>query len=157
MKQIYIVLIILVCIASVSAAYMIGRQARSVDTSSVEAILEEYPMREDTKEETESPTTQPPSLYELKQIGGAAVLYPRVPLMDMNFRPRRYDITPGAYFPGLDGVKLEEAVHIIATTFPMLSVRTIPDGFPVNLEVRRDRVTLIIDPATNYVLDARIG
>jgi len=153
MKNLFTLVIFLTCIVSVSIAYMLGRGARNVDAASVDAVLEDYPVAQ----ETESPTTYPPSLYELKRISGAVVMYPRVPLMDMNFRPRRYDITPGAYFPGLDGVKLEEAVHIIATTFPMLSVRTVPDGFPINLEVRRDRVTLIIDPATNYVLDARIG
>lgn len=129
-----------------------GTASASVDVS-VNDIVEPVP-------ETQTPeptTTSAPSVYDIKYLGGAAILYPRVPLMDMNYRPRRYDIQPGAYFPGLEGVKLEEAVHIVATTFPMLSVRAIPDGFPVDLEVRRDRVTLILDPATNYVMDARIG
>ena len=152
MKFIYILAIVFVCLVSVSLVYSLGRQSRQGEI--LDAVLEERPI---TEPPTEPPTTEPPSVYELKHIGGAAVLYPRVPLMDMNFRPRRYDIVPGAYFPGLDGLKLEEAIHLVATTFPMLSTRVVPQGFPVNLEVRRDRVTLIIDPATNYVVDARIG
>jgi hypothetical protein len=95
--------------------------------------------------------------YEFAYQGGAAVLYPRVPLTDMSFRPRRYDIVPGAVFPGLNGLKLEEAVHVVSTTFPMLSVRTVQNGFPLDLEVRKDRLTLIVDPATQYVIDARVG
>lgn len=156
MKHIYILLIVLVCSMSLMSAYIL---ANNMDTATAEApddvvhevVAVETPTPEPVQE------TEAPSMYELKRIGGAAVLYPRVPLMDMNFRPRRYDIQPGAYFPGLEGVKLEEAIHIVATTFPMLNVRAIPEGFPVDLEVRRDRVTVIIDPATNYVLDARIG
>ena len=155
MKHIYILLIILVCSVSVMFGYIVMNNGASTSAASDdnldEVIAVESPAPEPAKE------TETPSLYELKRIGGAAVMYPRVPLMDMNFRPRRYDIQPGAYFPGLEGVKLEEAIHIVATTFPMLNVRAIPDGFPVDLEVRRDRVTVIIDPATNYVMDARIG
>lgn len=156
MKHIYIFLAVLVSSILVSLTYMLlGSSEEGTASESKEFVEEvvavETPTPKAMVEEEEQ------SAYELKRIGGAAVLYPRVPLMDMNFRPKRYDIQPGAYFPGLEGVKLEELIHIVATTFPMLNVRAIPDGFPLDLEVRRDRVTVIIDPATNYVLDARIG
>ena len=148
LKPVYIALGLAVCSVSVLLVVLLMKEN-----------VPEYVDPVQLDEETTQPptTTAAPRGYDIQTIGGAAVLYPRVPLMDLNYRPRRYEINPGAYFPGLRGVKLDEAIHVVANTFPMLSVRAIPDGFPLDLEVRRDRVTVIIDPATNYVIDARIG
>lgn len=91
------------------------------------------------------------------RVGGITVLYPRVPLLEMQYKPRRYEFVPGAVVPGLDGRRVEDATHIIITTYPGVTVRAVDQSEPLNLEVRRDRVTLTVDPFTRRVVTARVG
>jgi hypothetical protein len=91
------------------------------------------------------------------RVGGMTVLYPRVPLLEMRYQPKRYELVPGAILPGMRGRRIEDATHVIATTYPGLVVRAIHQTQPLNLEVRRDRVTVVVDAYTKRVVSARIG
>ena len=116
---------------------------------------------------TVSATTQPPAQaspivdaapdVSNVRVGGITVLYPRVPLLEMKYNPRRYEFVPGAVIPGLDGRRVEDATHIVITTYPGVTVRAVDRSEPLNLEVRRDRITLEIDPYTRRVVTARVG
>jgi hypothetical protein len=91
------------------------------------------------------------------RVGGMTVLYPRVPLMEFQYNPRRWELVPGAIIPGMDGRRIEDATHVITTTYPGVTVRVVPHTDPLGLEVRRDRVTLSVDLYTKRVIAARIG
>jgi hypothetical protein len=69
----------------------------------------------------------------------------------------RYHLVPGAHFPGLQGLKLDDAVRLVMTTFPMLSVRAIMIGEALDYQFRRNRLTIQYDPFTKRVVSARIG
>ena len=91
------------------------------------------------------------------RVGGMTVLYPRVPLMEFRYDPRRWELVPGAIIPGMEGRRIEDATHVITTTSPGVTVRGVPHTDPLGLEVRRDRVTLSVDLYTKRVIAARIG
>jgi len=136
----------------------------------IAVIVMAQPDRRKTRFATMSPTaapTRPPSqpspIVDSEpnvsniRVGGITVLYPRVPLLEMQYNPRRYEFVPGAVVPGLDGRRVEDATHIIITTYPGVTVRAVDQSEPLNLEVRRDRVTLTVDPFTRRVVSARVG
>lgn len=115
---------------------------------------------------TQAPETEAPEVQAINdtddltshiRVGGMTVLYPRVPLLEMRYQPKRYELVPGAILPGMRGRRIEDATHVIATTYPGLVVRAIHQTQPLNLEVRRDRVTLVVDAYTKRVVSARIG
>jgi len=115
---------------------------------------------------TEAPTTPAPSQpspvvdgeegISNIRVAGLTVLYPRVPLLEMQ-PTRRFEFVPGAVLPGLDGRRIEDATHIIITTYPGVTVRAVDQSEPLNLEVRRDRITLTVDTYTRRVVSARVG
>jgi hypothetical protein len=57
----------------------------------------------------------------------------------------------------MEGRRVEDATHVISTTYPGVTVRVVSHTDPLGLEVRRDRVTLSIDLYTKRVIAARIG
>lgn len=111
---------------------------------------------------TAAPTTAAPTAPDhddpdLKNIRvGGMVLYPRVPLMEFQYNPRRWELVPGSTIP-LQGRRIEDATHVITTTYPGVTVRVVAHTEPLGLEVRRDRVTLSVDLYTKRVIAARIG
>lgn len=109
---------------------------------------------------TSAPVTAPdydePDLQNIR-VGGMTVLYPRVPLMEFQYNPRRWELVPGAIIPGMQGRRIADATHVISTTYPGVTVRVVSHTDPLNLEVRRDRVTLTVDLYTKRVITARIG
>lgn len=113
--------------------------------------------------ETQPPTTTAPPGevndidIENIRVGGMTVLYPKVPVLEMQYNPRRWEFVPGAVLPGMEGRRVEDATHVISTVYPGVTVRVVDQSAPLNLEVRRDRVTLTIDLYTKRVIVARIG
>lgn len=104
------------------------------------------------------PTTKPvESPPELVQMNGITILHQRVPLLDLGYHDQRYYLVPGAHFPGLQGLRLDDAVRLVMTSFPMLTVRAIMIGEPLAYEFRRDRLTIQYDSFTKRVVSARIG
>jgi hypothetical protein len=155
-------LVVLCCCVTISAALLfrdtdgIDAEARVSVSSpkqveSVETVAPE-PMA------TPEPTTTAPKLNpELVQMNGITILHQRVPLLDLGYSGERYYLVPGAHFPGLQGLRLDDAVRLVMTSFPMLTVRAIMVGDPVAYEFRRDRLTIIYDSFTKRVVSARIG
>jgi hypothetical protein len=90
-------------------------------------------------------------------MNGITILHQRVPLLDLGYSGERYHLVPGAHFPGLQGLRLEDAIRLVMTSFPMLTVRAIMVGEPIAYEFRRDRLTIIYDSFTKRVVSARIG
>ena len=92
--------------------------------------------------------------------GGVTVLHPRVPTLHLADHPiyeTRHYIVPGASLPFLKGKKLDQATILITTTYPNISVKAVAQGLNPGYEFRRDRVVLLYDSYTKYVIDARIG
>jgi hypothetical protein len=98
-----------------------------------------------------------PQQPQLVQMNGITILHQRVPLLDMGYHDQRYYLVPGAHFPGLQGLRLDDAVRLVMTSFPMLTVRAIMIGEPLAYEFRRDRLTIQYDSFTKRVVTARIG
>jgi hypothetical protein len=107
---------------------------------------------------TPAPSTTPPATTAPAKTTSTTVVYPDyaagiiAPLPTPSFI-----LVPGANFPGLLGIKRDEASTYIITRYPRLVVRAIPLGTQVTYDVRSDRVTLSYDPYTNRVVNARIG
>ncbi len=132
-------------------------------------ILSMRPVRTKPVRTTPPPTTtapparegEPPddedTLTKIGWVGGRPFLYPRTPLFEMKYEPRRWEFRPGAVVPGLEGMKLDQATTTVMTTYPGVTVRVVDQADALNLEVRRDRITLIADLFTRRVVTARVG
>ena len=105
---------------------------------------------------TESPT-EPPTETKIGWVGGRPFLYPKTPLFEMKFEPRRWEFRAGAVVPGLEGMKIDEATETVISTYPGVTVRVVDQADALNLEVRRDRITIIADLFTRRVVSARVG
>lgn len=91
---------------------------------------------------------------------GVTVLHPRVPTLRLADHPiyeTRHYVVPGASLPFLHGKKLDQATILITTTYPNITVKAVAQGMNPGYEFRRDRVVLLYDTYTKYVIDARIG
>ncbi len=75
----------------------------------------------------------------------------------MKFEPRRWEFRAGAVVPGLEGMKIDEATETVISTYPGVTVRVVDQADALNLEVRRDRITIIADLFTRRVVSARVG
>lgn len=105
---------------------------------------------------TESPT-ESPTETKIGWVGGRPFLYPKTPLFEMKFEPRRWEFRAGAVVPGLEGMKIDEATETVISTYPGVTVRVVDQADALNLEVRRDRITIIADLFTRRVVSARVG
>lgn len=119
-------------------------------------VLPPPPPPETTTPAPKAPDYDEPDLQNIR-VGGMSILYPRLPLMEFRYSPRRWELVPGAIIPGMEGRRVEDATHVITTTYPGVTVRVVSHTDPLGLEVRRDRVTLSIDLYTKRVIAARIG
>jgi hypothetical protein len=107
---------------------------------------------------TAAPTTTPAPEIENIRVHGITIAYPRVaPLLEMRYRPQRWEFVPGAVVPGVDGLRVEEATRLILTTYPGIITRIVDHSENPGLEVRRDRITLSIDPYVKRVVRAQVG
>ena len=108
--------------------------------------------------DTSAPTkTSEPQSQPIVQFNGVTIMHQRVPLLDLGHESQRYYLVPGAHFPGLQGLRLDDAVRLVMTSFPTLTVRAIMIGEPVSYEYRRDRLTVQYDSFTKRVVSARVG
>jgi len=143
------------CLITSSAALLVGSQQES------EAILR---VKLDTRRTVDEPTTpvvpdktvpkRDPLMVHMNDI---TILHQRVPLLDLGHTGERYYLVPGAHFPGLQGLRLDDATRLVMTSFPTLTVRAVMVGEPLAYEFRRDRLTIQYDPFTKRVVNARIG
>lgn len=69
----------------------------------------------------------------------------------------QYHLVPGAAWPILVGRNRETVSYWLLNTYPRLNVRALPLGSPTLYEARNDRITVLYDPYTNRVVNARIG
>jgi hypothetical protein len=155
-------LIVLCLCVTISAAFILG------DSDGVRAegrvAIDRTPRVATVAPETTEPVSPPPTTTkpveeppELVQMNGITILHRRVPLLDMGYHDQRYYLVPGAHFPGLQGLRLDDAVRLVMQSFPMLTVRGIMVGEPIAYEFRRDRLTIQYDSFTKRVVTARIG
>lgn len=147
--------IVAFCLSVMSILFM-SRSRRDLDLEPTEPLVPPPPPPETTTPAPTAPDYDEPDLQNIR-VGGMTVLYPRVPLMEFKYRPRRWELVPGAIIPGMEGRRVEDATHVISTTYPGVTVRVVSHTDPLGLEVRRDRVTLSIDLYTKRVIAARIG
>jgi hypothetical protein len=158
-----VALVIACCSITVSAALLFGDRFEAEGNVKVGA-------KADTPATVPQPTSAPtpnvpespePALVEstpqLVQMNGITILHQRVPLLDLGPSGDRYHLVPGAHFPGLQGLRLDDAVRLVMTSFPMLTVRAVMIGEPLAYEFRRNRLTIQYDPFTKRVVSARIG
>ena len=109
---------------------------------------------------TAAPTSEPTSAPTVRRgwVGGRPFLYPRGPLFEQQFsHPRRWEFRAGAVVPGVEGMKIDEASDLLIATYPNVSLRVVDQADSLNLEVRRDRITIIADLFTKRVVSARVG
>ena len=106
---------------------------------------------------TTAPPTDSPTDTKIGWVGGRPFLYPKTPLFEMKFEPRRWEFRAGAVVPGLEGMKIDEATETVISTYPGVTVRVVDQADALNLEVRRDRITIIADLFTRRVVSARVG
>ena len=113
-----------------------------------------------TSAPTSAPTTAPTTTTTVRRgwIGGRPFLYPRGPLFEQQWtEPRRWEFRAGAVVPGVEGMKIDEASDLLIATYPNVSLRVVDQADSLNLEVRRDRITIIADLFTKRVVSARVG
>ena len=111
-------------------------------------------------EPTSEPTSAPTSTLTVRRgwVGGRPFLYPRGPLFEQQWtHPRRWEFRAGAVVPGVEGMKIDEASDLLIATYPNVSLRVVDQADSLNLEVRRDRITIIADLFTKRVVSARVG
>ena len=153
-------LVVICCCVTVSAA-LLFRDTDGIDAEARVSVSSQKQDIEPVAPEpvaTPEPTTTAPKLNpELVQLNGITILHQRVPLLDLGYNGERYHLVPGAHFPGLQGLRLNDAVRLVMTSFPMLTVRAIMVGEPIAYQFRRDRLTIIYDSFTKRVVSARIG
>ena len=119
-----------------------------------------YVASEPTSEPTSAPTSAPTSTLTVRRgwVGGRPFLYPRGPLFEQQWtHPRRWEFRAGAVVPGVEGMKIDEASDLLIATYPNVSLRVVDQADSLNLEVRRDRITIIADLFTKRVVSARVG
>jgi len=156
-----IALVVACCLVTVSAALVLGR------SDSVEAKISVQQQKNPPPPPPPPPAPVPPAIEapksdntagdQLVQLNGITILHQRVPLLDMGYHTDRYYLVPGAHFPGLQGLRLDDAVRLVMTSFPTLTVRALRIGEPLSYEFRRDRLTIQYDSFTKRVVSARIG
>ena len=113
-----------------------------------------------TSAPTAAPTPEPTTAPTMRRgwVGGRPFLYPRGPLFEQQFsHPRRCEFRAGAVVPGVEGMKIDEASDLLIATYPNVSLRVVDQADSLNLEVRRDRITIIADLFTKRVVSARVG
>ena len=113
-----------------------------------------------TSAPTTAPTTAPTSTTTVRRgwVGGRPFIYPRGPLFEQQWtEPRRWEFRAGAVVPGVEGIKIDEASDLLIATYPNVSIRVVEQADSLNLEVRRDRITIIADLFTKRVVSARVG
>ena len=113
-----------------------------------------------TSAPTAAPTPEPTTAPTMRRgwVGGRPFLYPRGPLFEQQFsHPRRWEFRAGAVVPGVEGMKIDEASDLLIATYPNVSLRVVDQADSLNLEVRRDRITIIADLFTKRVVSARVG
>jgi hypothetical protein len=111
-------------------------------------------------ETTVAPASEAPEdemVYKYGWVGGRPFLYPRTPLFEMKYKPRRWEFRAGSVVPGLEGMKIDDAVMTIISTYPGVTTRVVDQADSLELEVRRDRITIIADLFTRRVVSARVG
>jgi len=148
--------IVAFCLSVMSILFM-SRSRRDLDLEPAEPLVLPPPPPETTTPAPTAPDYDEPDLQNIRVGGMTSILYPRVPLMEFRYRPRQWELVPGAIIPGMEGRRVEDATHVISTTYPGVTVRVVSHTDPLGLEVRRDRVTLSIDLYTKRVIAARIG
>lgn len=105
--------------------------------------------------ETDAPDDE--TITKIGWVGGRPFLYPRTPLFEMQYKPRRWEFRAGSVVPGLEGMKIDDAVTTVIETYPGVITRVVDQADSLNLEVRRDRITIIADLFTRRVVGARVG
>jgi hypothetical protein len=111
---------------------------------------------------TVAPTSPPPStlatntMVPAYDVYGAALAPMPPPLYAVAAMPQ-YHLVPGAAWPVLVGRNRETVSYWLMNTYPRLNVRALPFGSPTFYEARNDRITVLYDPYTNRVVNARIG
>jgi hypothetical protein len=110
---------------------------------------------------TPAPTPAPTSNSQLAiplAYTGLAPLPPGPPMwyVAANTQPQ-YNLVPGAAWPILVGRNRETVSYWLMNTYPRLRVHALPLGSPTFYEARSDRITILFDPYTNRVVNARIG
>lgn len=114
------------------------------------------PTPEPTPEPTSTP--EPDMIVRRGWVGGRPFLYPRGPLFEQQWtHPRRWEFRAGAVVPGVEGMKIDEASDLLIATYPNVTLRVVDQSDALNLEVRRDRITIIADLFTKRVVSARVG
>jgi hypothetical protein len=165
-----VTLVIACCSITVSAALLFGDRfeaegnvkvgANAVDIPQIPATVAPSPPPPPPSRETSAPVPEPApvdSTPQLVQLNGITILHQRVPLLDLGPMGDRYHLVPGAHFPGLQGLYLSDAVRLVMTSFPMLTVKAVMIGEPLHYQFRRDRLTIQYDPFTKRVVSTRIG
>lgn len=150
-KQVFLAISIVSLVCTVGVVMLMARPRRRLAETPAPLVVTTQPPAQ------ASPVVDAEPDVSNIRVGGITVLYPRVPLLEMKYNPRRYEFVPGAVIPGLDGRRVEDATHIVITTYPGVTVRAVDRSEPLNLEVRRDRITLEVDPYTRRVVTARVG
>ena len=157
-----IILVVVACCCITLSAALVFRDTEAEATISVEMKdpLPPPPPPPPPPVETSAPETTPAPQSQagpLVQLNGVTIMHQRVPLLDLGYDTQRYYLVPGAHFPGLQGLRLDDAVRLVMTSFPTLTVRAIMIGEPVSYEYRRDRLTVQYDSFTKRVVGARVG
>ena len=118
------------------------------------------PTSASTSAPTSAPTSTPTAEPTMRRgwVGGRPFIYPRGPLFEKQWtHPRRWEFRAGAVVPGVEGMKIDEASDLLIATYPNVSLRVVDQAGSLNLEVRRDRITIIADLFTKRVVSARVG
>jgi len=157
-----VIALIVCCVCITSAAALIlddkDKSVRAQGTIALESTaVTETPVETAAAATVDPVQPQQPQQPQMVQMNGITILHQRVPLLDLGYQDQRYYLVPGAHFPGLQGLRLDDAVRLVMTSFPMLTVRAIMIGEPLAYEFRRDRLTIQYDSFTKRVVTARIG
>jgi len=126
----------------------------------VKVLYVPTPTPEPAPEPTPVPTStpEPDMIVRRGWVGGRPFLYPRGPLFEQQWtHPRRWEFRAGAVVPGVEGMKIDEASDLLIATYPNVTLRVVDQADALNLEVRRDRITIIADLFTKRVVSARVG
>lgn len=145
-RWVYILLIVLFVASLGSLGYFAFRK-KNKPVQPPPTILPTMPLTPSatpTATATPAPTQTPVLLW-----GGP---FPQT----VDYMPR-FEIVPGASWPILVGRPRDQVVTWLLTTYPTLTLRTVPATTTITYAARDDRITVAYDPYTRQVVSARIG
>lgn len=146
-RWVYVVFIVLFVASLASMGYVVFRKKTPPPPpppAVVMPVAATAPPPTPTATSTPAPTSSPVLLW-----GGP---FPQT----VDYMPR-FEIVPGASWPILVGRPRDQVVTWLLTSYPTLTLRTLPATTTITYAARDDRITVVYDPYTRQVVSARIG